>query len=200
MRKKIKKEALLAFVNDFPNSVVADLLMHFDKEVVVKLVEFYSGRQLTIPTVKTVWTSYRNRIIASTLKKEDTGVVRERLASNFGLTNQRLSEIYSHAKKTRITRVKDRTITNIVDTIFKKNFKKYNREVKILVEVLEGGKPSLHDVNQNPEVLFLIKEQRKILIEQCVEDLDNHLVFSDRVFLRQRAVSLCIRKIEELLK
>ena len=88
-------EALIAVALEFPNSVVADFLLYFSPEVVMKLIEVFSGRTIRIPTVSAVWRSYRNKVIFDTLNIKNTRGVRQQLAFFFGIDKVRVSNLYA---------------------------------------------------------------------------------------------------------
>ena len=69
--RAVERKAVESFARQFPNSVIADLIMHFSKETVVKLIELYSGRQITLPTISSVWISHRNKMIKEELDKDN---------------------------------------------------------------------------------------------------------------------------------
>ena len=191
MNKKIKNKHVEAFIKDFPNSVVADMLLYFGEDFVVKFVELYSGMQIDIPTVKSIWTSYRNRVIVSELDNENSKRIRTKLADNFGIVTETVSVIYSKCKEKKVTRVRHRTVGRIADIIFRKNAKKYYKRV---TELTHGASS---DSMQNPEILYLIDEEKGILIKECMEDLNQHLVICDREEQRDKAMELILKKCDE---
>jgi len=98
---EVFEAALKAHVSDFPNSIVASLMLHFPSEVVINIVRVYSGRTLTIPGIKTVWRSYRNRIIRDRLDLENTSATRQKLATFFTISVNHVSDIYRKEIKNR---------------------------------------------------------------------------------------------------
>ena len=189
----INEAAVKAFIKDFPNSVVADMLLYFGEDFVVKFVELYSGKQIEIPTVKSIWVSYRNRTIVNELNEANTKKVRTKLASSFGLTTEWISKIYFQCRVKKITRVKHRTVGRIADIIFRKNAKRYYKRV---TELTQGASS---DGMQNPEVLYLIKEERGELVKECMEDLNEHLVICNREEQRDKAMEMILKKCDEEL-
>ena len=121
LKRAEEKKAIEAFAKENPNSFVADLLICFDKDIVLRLLEFYSGRRVQIPVTKNIWINYRNRRIKEFLDENNTRDRREMLAENFGLSENRIRVIYREISKRLAQRIKHRTIKNLVNTIFKKN-------------------------------------------------------------------------------
>jgi len=129
------KEALTALVADFPNSVVADLLTHFSAEVVIELIQIYSGQAIFIPKVESVWRSYRNKVIQDTLDLRNTLVERKQLANFFGITHQHVAAIYSRERKQR--KVSRRTTRLTAKRVYADEMRATFEEVK---DVLFGGR------------------------------------------------------------
>jgi len=198
--KKINrdKEAIEIFVKNFPNSFVADLLLYFDKEVVLKFIELYSGRRVGIPTIKNIWVNYRNNRIKEALDNDCTKKNREILAESFGLSIGHISVIYSGMSKRHIPRIKHRTILNLVDTVFRKNLRSFYKGMQEL-SGMKGKTGLLHNEMQNPEFLFFMNENKQEFIEKCINDIENHLVFSDRDNHKEKAISLLLEKMENEL-
>ena len=192
------KEAIEIFVKNFPNSFVADLLLYFDKEVILKFIELYSGRRVNVPTIRNIWVNYRNHRIKEALDKDNTRRSREILAENFGLSIEHINVIYSEISKKHAPKIKYRTILNLVDTVFHKNLRSFCKEMREL-SGMKGKTGLLHNEMQNPEFLFFVNENRQKFIERCIKDIDNHLVFSDRDYYKEKAVSLLLGKVENEL-
>jgi len=188
---KPNKEAIEAFIKDFPNSVVSDLLMYFGEDVVVRFVELYSGQKINIPSVNSIWISYRNRKVVEELDKKNTKEVREMLADNFGLEDKEVTDIYAYCKGKHITRVKHTTINRIVDVIFRKNLRKYHKAV---MKMTQGAST---DSTQDPEILYLVEEAKREFLSNCMEDLNEHLVICGRKDKRDKCVELLMKKIDE---
>lgn len=93
-RETIVQEALQTFCANFPDSVVGDLMMLFPNDVVLKIITTFSGEVLKVPKVESVWRGYRDAIIADTLSTKDDKATRQRLASYFGITVDRVNRIY----------------------------------------------------------------------------------------------------------
>lgn len=98
-RAEILEAALASTAKDFPNSVVADLMMYFPQKTVLKIITIFSGQYVRFPRVGTIWQSYRNKIIKEALGAKNTRVVREQLAMFFGISSARVSRIYHHEMK-----------------------------------------------------------------------------------------------------
>ena len=97
-RKEVVKEMLFATAEERPNSVIVDLLAHFTPEVIMKLIELYSGEQLTFPKIDTIWKHYRNKIIRDTLDVKNTQEIRKQLANYFKISHKRVNDIYREEK------------------------------------------------------------------------------------------------------
>lgn len=195
----LKKKELVIFARDFPNSVIADMLTHFDKKTVVKLIEFYGGDQVSIPSIKTIWTNYRNRAIKDELDKMNSKEIKGRLAEKFGLSISNVSKIYYQVSCRGIAKVKYRTIKKIVDIILRKNLRIFWKSKKDIIINLERKNYSIRNILDNPEILFLFEKERDALIEQCREDIKNHLVFSDREIEEDIAAKLLFFEIDKIL-
>jgi len=100
-RRELFKQALEALIVDYPNSVVASLMTHFSPEIVIDFIQIYSGQQISVPKVESVWKSYRNRVICETLSVKNDKNTREKLAVFFGISSSWVSMIYSDEKKKR---------------------------------------------------------------------------------------------------
>ena len=98
-RAEILEAALASTAKDFPNSVVADLMMYFPQKFVLKLITMFSGQRVWFPKVETIWKSYRNKIIKEALDAKNTKVVREQLAVFFGISSKRVSDVYHEMKR-----------------------------------------------------------------------------------------------------
>jgi len=100
-RRELFKEALEALILDYPNSAVAGLMTHFSPEVVIDFIQIYSGQQINVPKVESVWRSYRNKVVCETLDVRNDKSTREQLAVFFGISSSYIPVIYSNEKKKR---------------------------------------------------------------------------------------------------
>lgn len=98
MRKDLFHDALHSAAEEYPNTILADLLVQFPIEQVVKFIIYFSGQTIKIPTVDKVWRGYRNHIIFDTLSARDTAFERKRLAKYFGISPSSISIIFSNEK------------------------------------------------------------------------------------------------------
>jgi len=187
---RIKDEAIEAFVRDFPSSVITELLVHFDKKTVVEFINIYSGKVISIPSVNSIWISYRNRVIKEVLSKENSKAMRLMLAERFGLLPEDVSRIYSRCIRRGITRVKIRSLKRLVTIIIEKNYRKYQKELN-----------KLDKDSNDPEILYIIKELQQEFIKHCLEDTREYLLFYGTLKQYQwgKAIKFLIEKIEELI-
>ena len=95
------KQALEALILDYPNSAVAGLMTHFSPEIVIDFIQIYSGQQINVPKVESVWRSYRNKVICETLSVKNDKSTREQLAVFFGISPSYIPVIYSNETKKR---------------------------------------------------------------------------------------------------
>lgn len=197
-RQKEEREAIEAFVKNFPNSFVADLLLYFNKDIILQFIELYSGRRVNIPTIRNIWTNYRNQKIKKTLDEDNTRDAREILAENFGVSREYISDIYSKISKRGTPRIKHRTIERLVNTIFQKNLRNFYKEIHKLYNVPKHS-VSFHNNLQNPEFLYILKQNKADVMNKCVEDITNHLVLNGREHDREIAVALLMKKFDEEL-
>lgn len=100
-RRELFKQALEALILDYPNSAVAGLMTHFSPEIVIDFIQIYSGQQINVPKVESVWRSYRNRVICETLDIQNDKSTRDQLAVFFGISPSYIPVIYSNEKKKR---------------------------------------------------------------------------------------------------
>jgi len=194
MTDRIDKEALEAFIVEFPRSPLVDLLITFDKDTVVKLVELFQGRQMRIPTIKTVWVSYRNKIIKDEIERDDSQGNKARLAQRFGITINRANQIYVRCLLRR-PEIKERPISHVVDIIFRKNIRLHRKEIRSILESF-GGKYVETDILANPECKMMIKEERKALTNRCINDLYEYLVFHGKERQKEGAFALILERLE----
>lgn len=194
MNDKIDEKMLEAFIIEFPRSPLIDLLITFDRDVVVKLIELFQGRQMRIPMIRTIWVSYRNKIIKEEVDKDDSQGNKARLAQRFGITINRLNQIYAHCLLRR-PEIKERPMRQVVDIIFRKNIRTYRKEVKRILESY-GGVYIETDILANPECQMIIKQERQGLTNRCINDLYEYLVFHGKERQKEKAFSMVLERIE----
>ncbi len=191
---KIDKEMLEAFIIEFPRSPLIDLLITFDKDVVVELIELFQGRQMRIPMIKTVWVSYRNKIIKEGIKENDSQGNKARLAQRFGITINRVNQIYARCLLRR-PEVKEKSMNQVVGIIFRKNIRAYRKEVKKILESY-GGIYMESNVLANPECQMMVKQERQALTDRCINDLNEYLIFHGKERQKERAFSMMLERLE----
>ena len=194
MIDKIDEKVLEAFIIEFPRSPLIDLLITFDKDIVVKLIELFQGRQMRIPTIKTVWVSYRNKIIKEGIEEDDSQANKARLAQNFGITINRVNQIYARCLLRR-PEIKEKPMKQVVGIIFRKNMRIYRKEVKKILESY-GGMYIESDVMANPECQMMVKEERQALTDRCINDLNEYLIFHGKERQKERAFSMILERLE----
>jgi len=193
----ILREALEALSENLPNSIVADLVAHFESSVVIELLTLYGGRQVKFPKVDTLWTSYRNQVIVQELVINNSKENRRQLAEYFGISTDIVSKAFSRYKE-RTVRVSWNAVENIIEVIYRKNSEIFHREMKQLFSDKYGVDYfSLHELKQNPEDLYLVREAMQMFTTRCVDDLNKHPVLVDRPVYLARAVDRIIKLIEE---
>lgn len=97
-REEIIHDALKATAANLPNSIVGDLMMLFPDDIVLKFLNAFSGMVVSVPKVESVWRTYRNQVICETLSVKNDKATRERLASYFGISNDKVTRIYTETK------------------------------------------------------------------------------------------------------
>lgn len=96
--KKFEK-ALRVSAQSHPDSLLADLLAHFGIDIVIKLVQIYSGQHLKVPGKNEIWKIYRNKIIRHELDHQDNRKKRVKLARSFGISLSHISAILRKERK-----------------------------------------------------------------------------------------------------
>lgn len=131
LRDRTFQEILELTAEDFPNSVITDLLRDFPADFVIRFIEIYSGQTFRVPRVETIWKNYRNKVIKETLDKKDTKEVRKQLAGYFGITLEQLSQIYYYEReKQQKVKINERKMRDSVKRIFRKEVKKTIKDTK----------------------------------------------------------------------
>ncbi len=124
-------EILEITAEDFPNSIVADLLRDFPADFVVRFIEIYSGQRFYVPNIEAVYRKYRNKVIKQTLDKKDTKEIRLQLARHFSITLEQLRQTYiytSERKKPKVFNAK--SMEDSAKRLFRKEAKRTIREMK----------------------------------------------------------------------
>ena len=194
MIDKIDEKVLEAFIIEFPRSPLIDLLITFDKDVVVKLIELFQGRQMRIPMIKTIWVSYRNKIIKEGIEENDSQANKAMLAQRFGITVNRVDQIYARCLL-RKPEIKERPMGQVVGIIFRKNMRIYRREIKKILDSY-GGMYIESDVMANPECQMMVKQERQALTDRCINDLNEYLIFHGKERQKERAFSMVLERLE----
>jgi len=194
MNDKIDDKMLEAFIIEFPRSPLIDLLITFDRDVVVKLIELFQGRHMRIPMIRTIWVSYRNKIIKEGIEENDSQANKTLLAQRFGITVNRVNQIYARCLLRR-PEIKERPMRQVVGIIFRKNMRIYRKEVKKILESY-GGVYIETDMMANPECQMIVKQERQVLTDGCINDLYEHLVFHNKERHKERAFSMILERIE----
>jgi len=183
--------------DEFPNSIVADMLTHFDKDTVLQILVLYGGRQLRIPKVDSIWSSYRNKQIMDTLNRRNDRVSRHQLAEYFGISESTVSDLFNKAKQ-RNKYLSNTQVRRVVDTIYRKYVEKFHKEMKALFSNKYGIEYfSFHDDLQDPEDQYLLREAHEKLKERCRKAVKKHRVFVGREYKVDYALKLIMDMIEE---
>lgn len=194
MTDKIDDKMVEAFIIEFPRSPLVDLLITFDRGVVVELIELFQGRQMRIPMIKTIWVSYRNKIIKEGIEEDDSQANKARLAQRFGITINRVNQIYARCLLRR-PEIKEKPMRQVVGIIFRKNMRTYRKEVKKILDSY-GGMYIESDVMANPECQTMVKEERKALTDRCINDLNEYLIFHGKERQKEKAFSMVLERLE----
>jgi hypothetical protein len=196
-KEEIISEGLQALGQQYPDAFVADMLTHFDDKVVLTFMTLYGGRILKVPSVDLIWKAYRNKVIIETLLVDNTVVVRQALSHHFGIAPATVRDVfYRHRSKVR--KITNKTVLNIVETVYRKNVEIFHREMKKLFSDKYGIEYfSVHDSLQNPEDMYLLKEAKEKLIERCKEGIKKHPTFIGREYKIDFAIAKILQKIEE---
>jgi hypothetical protein len=129
------EKALVSNAHLFPASIIADLLMHFEPNIVAKFLKIYSGQQLTFPTIESIWKHHRNMVVVATLKIRDSRIIRKRLAIHFGIPVRKVSEIFTtHKHSAKPAPLSERAITQISERIFKGEIDETLKNIQLLLQ------------------------------------------------------------------
>jgi hypothetical protein len=205
-KDEIVKEGLFAYISQFPNSIVGDLLTHFytkkswkPQEIILQFLTLYGGRQLDIPKVDSIWRSYRDKVVIDTLLVKNTKVARQQLAEYFGVSSNLIYGICYRNKQQGVY-LSNKSISKIVETVYRHNIEIFHKEMKKLFSEKYGIEYfSIHDERQNPEDQYLIKEALEKLKERCEKGIKQHSVFIGREYKIDYGIALIMKKIDENL-
>jgi len=131
--KTFRRVLRINAVND-PDSVLTELMSHFEYKVVMRLIRLYSGKQIKIPDMNVIWRIYRDKLIRNELDKEDTRERRMRLADYFDITLSHVSIILRKERKDHL-KASEMNIGDEVRHIYGKNLDASYKEV---IEVYPG--------------------------------------------------------------
>jgi len=134
--KTFRRVLRINAVND-PDSVLTELMSHFEYKVVMRLIRLYSGKQIKIPDMNVIWRIYRDKLIRNELDKEDTRERRMSLADYFDITLSHVSIILRKEKKDHL-KASEMNIGDEVRHIYGKNLDASYKEV---IEVYPGKRP-----------------------------------------------------------
>jgi len=196
-KEEILSEGLQALGQEYPDAFVADMLTHFDENVVLKFMTLYNGRTLKVPNVDLIWKSYRNKVIIETLLVDNTIVVRQKLAEHFGISPVTVRDVF-YKHRSKVKKITNKTVLNIVETVYRKNVEIFHRDMKNMFSDKYGIEYfSVHDTLQNPEDIYLLKEAKEKLAERCKKDIKNHPTFIGREYKIDYALAKILQKIED---
>jgi len=198
-KSDIIKESLSEVQSRYPDSIIADLLTHFDQDTVLKLMILYNGRTICFPKIDTMWKTFRNKIIVDALSILNNHTNVKQLAHYFGIPEYTIRNIY-YSQRNRLPSMKltSTTVGKIVETIYRKNVEKFNKDMRGLFTDKYGvGYFSVHDITQNPEDLFVLKDGVDKLKSKCILDVQKHPIFTGREYKIDEAVKLVLKKIAE---
>ena len=134
--KTFRRVLRINAVND-PDSVLTELMSHFEYKVVMRLIRLYSGKQIKIPDMNVIWRIYRDKLIRNELDKEDTRERRMSLADYFDITLSHVSIILRKERKDHL-KASEMNIGDEVRHIYGKNLDASYKEV---IEVYPGKRP-----------------------------------------------------------
>jgi len=190
-------EGLQAYADKFPNSVVVDLIANFDKEIVLKFLIFYGGRQISFPKVDGIWRNYRDQVIEQTLDVKNNRAIRKQLSEYFKVTPSIITDSYARSKYI-VKKLSTDAIDRVIETTYRKNTEKLRKYLRGTFSAKYGIKYySAHDVYQNPEDRYLIDEALNIMKADCESEIRNHLIFKSGDDRIQYAVDKILKKIED---
>jgi hypothetical protein len=102
---------------EFPDSVVADLMMYFEPTVIIKFIEIFSGRTITVPRIDKIWASYVTYMVEQELGDRDGSVIRESLAGFLGITPEEVALIAGRKRQRRKARMSERKLRETIDIV-----------------------------------------------------------------------------------
>ncbi len=123
-------DAIVEYTKETSDSLLGDLLMLFDRDVVIKLLITFSGEAVHFPKLDSIWKKYAASTIYSVLSVKDTQTQREQLARYFGLSLTQVADIYRYQKKLRQLKSarqkrnkKDKDIKKTAERVYKNSSK-----------------------------------------------------------------------------
>jgi len=96
---KVFRRALRINVVNDPDSILGDLMAHFEDDIVIKLIRMYSNKLIKFPDVNDIWRVYRDKIIRNELDKEDNSQRRKDLAKFFRISLSHVSAIFHKERR-----------------------------------------------------------------------------------------------------
>ena len=100
--------------------------------------------------------------------------------------------------KQRHVYLSNSSIQKVVDTIYKKNKEQHLKETKKIFAGKYGIEYfSEHDVTQDPEDRYLIKEAIEKFEKKCIKELEDHSIFIARKHRLDYALSCMIKLLED---
>ena len=134
---KTFRRALRINVVNKPDSILGDLMAHFDNKIVIKLIRLYSAKSIKIPDVHDIWRVYRDKIVRKELDSEDTRERRVKLAMFFRISLSHISAIL-HKERREHPDAGDLEIEDDIRHIYDKDL---NAGYKEVVEVYPNKGP-----------------------------------------------------------
>jgi len=128
--EKVFLDAMISVAETHPTSVLGDLLMLFPPEVAVKLVETFAGDTISFPKLNTIWKTYRSKVIRNTLSAKNDSLTRQKLAAYFGISTNKVSEIY-HGEKEKVKQVSDSLLAKSARRLYRHDLDQLLKDVKI---------------------------------------------------------------------
>jgi len=119
------------------DSVLTELMSHFEYKIVMRLIRLYSGKQIKIPDMNVIWRVYRDKLIRYELDKEDTRERRTKLAEYFSITFSHLSMVLRKERKD-YPKASEMDIRDEIRHIYGKDL---NASYKEVIEVYPGKRP-----------------------------------------------------------
>ena len=119
--------AIAVAAEDYSTSVLPELLTILPPELVLKVVVMFSGEWIYIPSVGRIWSAHRRRIIRERL---DAGDDREKLAVSFGITKDRVAEIYTESRRRQSRQLNSQSIEKKAARIVRHSLEKLRKDTQ----------------------------------------------------------------------